>query len=340
MKFNKKDLLNAHNKVKSSVDSKSIINVFKTVRFIANDGIFRLIGQNSVYQIEATGECEGTDSFDLCLPSDKFGIMLSASQDIVSITSKDGAVSTQSGKSKFKFIALNGEDFPLLERLEDRRVSVNLREVIGSVHTCVNPQYMREYLRGVSLISNGDHIRASGSDGAIIATQKTELEIDDFDIIMPFEVANICAQSDSEFISINGRRSIEVVFSDGSILISRLIDGNFPKIDGILGFDTPQSLTIEAGEFKQSITIAQKLGRYVRLEKTGAIMQVSSQDSEMVADLDCEGDDLTISFDVSLLKKAIDISSVGKITFGFPDTKDRIKFHDGRLTIVVMPARL
>ena len=340
MKFYKKELLNAHNKIKSAVDNKALISVFKTVRFIAKDGVFRLIGQNSVYQIEATGECEGDDNFDLCLPSDKFGIMISASQDVITITNKDSAVSTQSGRSKFKFASFSGDDYPLINRIESEVVKVNLREIIGRVHLCVNHSDVRDYLRGVSLISDGEIVTATGTNGHMVASLKTQIKTNEFDIIVPADVAAICADCESESMSIDGKRSIEIVFKDGTILVSKLIDGKFPDIDRVISFDAPLFFEVDGKEFKASISTAQKLGLYVKLNNKDGVMQVSSQDSEMISDIESKGEDINISFLVDYLKKSIDISGLNQLSFNFTKDMDRIKLTEGGLTIVVMMARL
>ena len=344
MKFNKKDLLASYEKVKVAIQKTSVIPIFSTVRFIANSGKYTLVGSNSMYQLTSVGECDGDDYFDLCFPADKLGVMLSSSKDEIEITGYDGKASSKSGKSKFNFSTYRGDDYPIISN-NDGIVcdGLNIREIVGNVYSCSARNNVMVVLNGVCISSDGETIKASATDGHILASLKTDLKSNEFSIIIPYEVALILASRDSKSISINKNKSVQVLFKDGSSLISKVLDGQYPSWETLVNYDSPMHFNVDKDEFLECIKTASRVSQdgvvKLRADNNKMIIVASSYDGNYETEIDCDGDDLDVTFKTSLLISAIDVVDTDNFSLKFNNKMNKFKYDDCGVTVVIMPMR-
>lgn len=345
MKFNKKELLSSYEKVKVAIQKTSVIPIFSTVRFITKDNKYTLIASNSMYQITASGECIGDDDFDLCFPSDKLGVMLSSAKDDIEITGHDGKALSKSGKSKFNFSTNDGDDYPIIEIQPGSAVcdGVNLKDIIGNVYTCTAKNDVRQILNGVCISSDGVSIKATATDGHILASRKKDVASSKFSVILPNEVMTILSSRDSKSVVINDNRNIQVFFNDGSSLISKVIDGQYPSWETMGKYDTPLKFSVNRNEFLDCIKTASRVSPegIVKLKISNSLMRVvaSSSDGNYEAEIDCVGDDLDVTFKTSLITLAINVTEGENFSLNFDEPFKKFKREEGVATVIAMPMR-
>jgi DNA polymerase III sliding clamp (beta) subunit (PCNA family) len=293
----------------------------------------------------AYGECKGDDNFDLCFPADKLGIMLSAARDSIEINAFDQKAVSKSGKSKFNFSTIDGADYPVIDA-ENNGVScanINLREVIANVHLCAAKNDARIFLNGINITSNGSEVRATATDGRIIASHKINSVTNQFSALVPYETAKIISAIDSVGFSVNDRRNIQVQLADGSKIISKLLDVQFPSWERIVAFESAGFFSVDSDEFKKQIDTASKISSDNKINldaKNGSLNITSaSSDGSFESELECQGDELITSFDAGVLRTAIDTIQASEFSLHFDSNFKQFKFESDDLVVVAMPLR-
>ena len=348
MKFNKAELQSSYDTAKSAAMSKPVIPVLGMIRITANDGLYRMIACNQLYQITSHGECHGEDSFDLCFPADKLGVMLSAARDEIEITYDGKNAHSKSGKSKFNFNILPGSDFPVMQSGEGIKCTgINLKEIISNVHNCMSDKDVaRPYLTGVCIQSDGEHISATATNAHILASHKVKMSQEKFSVIVPRDVIKILTSRDSKEFTIKGN-NISITLDDGSVLISKLIDSRYPDYQRAIALTPTGSFKVDLADFKEAIGIAAKVAPNTQMgavqlklfDNSMAITARSNEGSVFDTEIECTGTNFNASFSYEVLNKAIASMISTNFDFSFDDNLNKFVFQDDKLTMTMMPLR-
>jgi DNA polymerase III subunit beta len=176
------------------------------------------------------------------------------------LRSAEQDVELRGGNATFHIRTLRLEDFPPLPEAEEAaRVEVPagaLVETVAKVQRSASRDETRPVLTGIYVSAGADELRMVATDSYRLAVKETRLE-------SPLEgtlEANVPARALAELARIVGAveaeamavsvRTNQVVFEvGGTVLSSRLIDGQFPNYRQLLPDAYEHELRLSAGEF-------------------------------------------------------------------------------------------
>ena len=164
---------------------------------------------------------------------------------------------------------------------------------------------------------------------------------------------------------IKGLHEIEVEYNnsnakfilDDTLIICRLIDGNYPNYEAVIPKENPNVLTIDRIQFLNSVKrvsiFSNKTTHQIRLKAAGAELNISAEDldfsnkAEERLTCDYQGDDIQIGFNSRFLLEMLNnlTSSEIKLEMSLPNRAGILKPTSGSvegesITMLVMPVML
>lgn len=327
----------------------------KEITFSGSDMEVELISRIK-QENKSTGEITlpGKKLLDICRA-------LPENADIKIRINGDKAV-VKSGKSRFSLSTLPSVEYPIIE-IGEKLAEFSLKqtvfkEILEKTAFSMAQQDVRYYLNGLLLEISEDQIRAVATDGHRLALCDTESKVNAGEkqqIIVPrkgvIELIRLLDDKDKEVSVVITSNHIRVEFDDLTFT-SKLIDGKFPDYDRVIPEEDHPQLLADREQLKQSLTRASILsnekyrGVRISLEKNklrALAHNPEQEEAEEELDVEYDGQELEIGFNVSYLLDALGIIKSNKVRIAIkdpnssclllPDSKDKCKY-------VVMPMRL
>ena len=227
-------------------------------------------------------------------------------------------------KAKFNIIGKSGDDFsyiPYVERNESIVLSqFTLKEVIRQTIFSIADNDNNKLMTGELFEVNEGTLKVVGLDGHRIAIRNFNLEgrADDVKVVVPGKTL----QEISKILSTDAENMVNVYFTNNHILfefdnttvVSRLIEGEYFKINQMLSSDYGTKVVINKKEFIDSIDRANLLIK--EGEKKPIIINITDGSLEVNVnsaigtlnediDIEKEGKDLMIGFNPKFLLDAL-----------------------------------
>lgn len=163
------------------------------------------------------------------------------------------------GRQKASLATIDAEDFPAFPSLDSAK-AFTLGEdewaTVVRVAGFAAKDTTRPILTGVWVQGNGDRIRFAGADNYRVGVATVEHQAT-VDIVIPASsialVTKVCGSGDVS-IATDGR--IAAISGDAGSLVTRLIEGQYPNIDGVLPSNQPVSLLVAHDEFAAAAKLA------------------------------------------------------------------------------------
>jgi DNA polymerase-3 subunit beta len=168
-------------------------------------------------------------------------------------------VELKGGNATFHIRTLRLEDFPPFpEAEEDARVQVPASafvETVAKVQRSASRDETRPVLTGIYVSASGDELRMVATDSYRLAVKETKLESPlegSLEANVPAralaELTRILGAAEAEAMSVSVRTNQVVFEVAGTVLSSRLIDGQFPNYRQLLPDAYEHELRLSAGE--------------------------------------------------------------------------------------------
>jgi len=189
------------------------------------------------------------------LPADPVSLELRTTEQDVEIVS---------GPARFHIRALRGEDFPTLpEPHDEETVSVPAGafvDTITQVARSASRDETRPILTGILVSASERELRMVATDSYRLSVKETTLDsplAGAFEANVPAralqELARIAQHADAQELSV-GVRENQIVFEvEGTVLSSRLIDGQFPNYRQLLPESYEYELRLAAAELTEVV---------------------------------------------------------------------------------------
>jgi len=281
---------------------------------------------------------------------------------LVEMSLKGDKVTLKSGKSRFILATLPVSDFPATEQLKNPLTITipqsNLKNVIARTQFAMAQQDVRYYLNGLLLEVSANKLRAVATDGHRLSLCDTEVsaEVSDVqNVIVPrkgvIELHRLLADNDDNVAISLGTNHIRVEFED-IVFTSKLVDGRFPDYARVLPQNVDKIVYSDRETLRQALTRASILSnekyRGIRLQlKAGEIKALANnpelEEAEEVIDVDYDGSDLEIGFNVNYIIDALSAIPSNDVQLGFSDSNSSCLVQpkgDDDCKYVVMPMRL
>ena len=324
----KSNLLNGVNIVSKAVPSKTTMSILECILIDATKGQITLTANDMELGIETVIEGEIIERGIIALDAKIFLEMVRKLPDNDVTIETDSSYKTiiTCEKATFNIIGKSGEDFsylPQIERSDSILLSqFTLKEVIRQTIFSIADNFTNKILTGELFEINGNLLKVVSSDGLRISLRRIELKntYPDKKVIVPGKTLNEI----SKILSGDADKDVNLFFTDKHILfefdnttvVSRLIEGEYLKIDNILSADYETKVKINKREFlscidRSTLLVKEADKKPIILDIKDDVMElkmnsiVGSLDEEI--DIVKNGKDLMIGFDPKFLIDALKV---------------------------------
>ncbi|MBE5872936.1 MAG: DNA polymerase III subunit beta [Lachnospiraceae bacterium] len=322
----KSNLLNGLQIVSKAVPNKTTMSILECILVDATKGFIQLTANDMELGIETTIEGDIVEKGIIALDAKVFLEIVRKLPDSDITIETDASFKTviTCEKAKFTIIGKSGEDFSYLPVIEkENQVIVSqftLKEVVRQTIFSISDNDNNKLMTGELFDINGDELKVVSLDGHRISIRKIQLKnsYDPIKVVVPGKTLNevskiLPGDADSDVtISFTAKH---IVFEFGNtVVVSRLIEGEYFRIEQMLSSDYETKVTINKKELLSCIdraTLLVKEGdkKPIIITITDGSMElkinsiVGSMNEEI--DIDKKGKDLMIGFNPKFLIDAL-----------------------------------
>jgi DNA polymerase-3 subunit beta len=267
MKFtiSKESFLDAINQVQHVVSSRTTLAILSNVLLKAKDGVLELTTTDLDVGVTWSVPAEVDEPGATTLPARRLATIVRElpAEEIEFKVDEKNVASIRSGPSYFKVLGLTSEEFPALPRFDDAREfkmeQQMLRDCLRKTSYAISTDETRYVLNGILFSFKDNALTMVATDGRRLAMVEQELEFpqsQEIDIIVPTKAVNEL----SRLLEDTGEVSIRVTGSQvgfdlgNSLLVSKLIDGNYPNYRQVIPGDSKERIPLEREAFLRAIS--------------------------------------------------------------------------------------
>jgi DNA polymerase III subunit beta len=287
------------------------------------------------------------------LPGDEVSLELRPSEQDVEIVA---------GAATFDIRTLRLEDFPPFPEPEaDGRVQLPGRafvETVAKVARSASRDETRPVLTGILVSASGEDLRMVATDSYRLSVKETRLESPlegSFEANVPAralqELTRIVGQAGAEEVAVSVRTNQVIFEVDGTVLSSRLIDGQFPNHRQLLPDAFEHELQLAGGEITdvvRRISLLAQKNAPLRLSFTEGELTVSARTPDVgeareSLPVPFQGEALEIGFNPEFLRDGLEAIESGDVLLKLisPLRPGLIQAADGSgFLYLLMPIRL
>lgn len=260
MKFSvaKDKLLEGLQTVQNVVGSRTTLPILSNVLIRAEEGVLRLTTNDLDVGISCNIEAQVEKGGGTTLPVRRLsGIVKELpSADVTFEIDGKNIASILCGQSFFKMNGLAEEEFPALPKLDNAKVFTlkqkDLKDGLRKTSYAISTDETRYVLNGILFCFKENKLTMVATDGRRLALVDVEVEFprsQEVDIIVPAK----CVGELQRLVSEEGELKMtvgenQVAFEvNGKLLISKLIEGNYPNYRQVIPPEPKERVTIERG---------------------------------------------------------------------------------------------
>jgi len=315
-KVGKNSLVTAIQTVQNVITAKSILPILSNILIETQQGGIRLTATDLDIGITCVIPVDIQEQGAITIPAKRFSdIIKEFPVDIVNITTKkNNLVVIDSELCQFKIMGLAREEFPKLPEFQDKKVvkieQTTLKEVLALTSFAVSFDETRYVLNGILFKINKGVLTLVSTDGKRLAVAERKLNIDldvDLGIIVPIKTIYELSRNlkeDGDLSLVVG--SNQALFDlGGVVIISRLIEGEFPDYKQVVPLVSENKMRIDRNQFllavKRAALLATPDYRAIKLEvfKNKLVISKSTPDvgeSHEELAVEYQGRELIIGF--------------------------------------------
>lgn len=360
--FNKEQLLTALNTVSKAVPTKTTSTILECILFDATTGEIKLTGNDMELGIETKVEGNiiepGKIALEAKLICDIIRKLEGGGEHVYIETITQGLTKIRCGKTVFQIQGLDGEEFSYLPYIEkDHFITLSqftLKEVIRQTLFSAAVNDSNKMMCGELIEVHENIAKFVTLDGHRISIRNILLRenYDDMKVIVPGKTLNEI----SRIISGDNEKEIRIYFStnhilfefDNTIVVSRLIEGQYFKIEHMLSSDYELKINVNKNKFLSTIDSATILikendHKPIILDIKDGVVKTTVKSSAGSMDDEIEaiktGKDLMIAFNPKFLIDALKVIDDEYIDIYMTNSKAPcfIRDSDGNYTYLVLP---
>jgi len=325
----KQNLLNGVQIVSKAVPNKTTMSILECILVDATSNTIKLTANDTELGIETIVEGQVVEKGIIALDAKLLSeIVRKLPDNEITIESDESSFKTTitCEKAKFNIIGKSGDEFsylPVIERDDSIIISqFTLKEIIRQTIFSISDTDNNKQMTGELFEIKGNFLRVISLDGHRISVRKIEMKnsYEDKKVIVPGKtLAEI-----SKIIPGDADKDVNIFFTskhilfefDNTLVVSRLIEGEYFKIDQMLSSDYETKVKINKKEFLDCIdraTLLVKEGdkKPIIINITDKMMElkINSAVGSMNEDIDIEknGKDLMIGFNPKFLIDALKV---------------------------------
>ena len=265
------ELSEAISVVSKALSSKTTSQILEGIKLVCGDDKIILTSTDLEMSVEKTIRAEVYGAGETVVPGKLFGeyIKKLTAEQIEFELNEKNQLKIAYTDSEGSIQCMDISEFPEIKEIEkDSYFEIskdNFKSLINNVFYAVAQDDSRPVLKGILLETNGTDIRAVAVDGCrlSISNKKLEMSTADFRLIVPGRNLNeIVKMLDTEGnVKVYVHSNNIMVDLGDTIIINRLIDGQFINYRQILPKDFGTVVTINKEQFQDAIDRASVLSR-------------------------------------------------------------------------------
>ena len=270
---NKSDLVKSTNIVMKAVSNKTTMPILESILIEAENDLIKMTGNDMEMGIETIvyGTINVTGAV-LVEAKMFFEVIRKMPSDIITIETSENNIIITSDKSEIKLAMKNKDEFPALPDIEKQtKVTISqftLREMIRKTIHSISTNESSKLMTGELFEINNEEFKITSLDGYRISIRKVNLKesYDPIKVVIPGKTLNeiikiINGGIEDEVNIYFDQRHVLFEF-DETIVLSRLIEGEYYRIDQMLSGDYETKVEVNKSELSGCIERASlQIGR-------------------------------------------------------------------------------
>ena len=356
----KSNLLKGVTIVSKAVPSKTTMSILECILIDASTNEIKLTANDMELGIETRIEGEILQKGIIAVDAKVFSEIVRKlpDNDVTIETDNNYQISIQCEKANFHISGKSGEDFSYLPYIEKKDFialsQFTLKEIIRQTIFSIAVNENNKLMTGELFQIENNFLRVISLDGHRISIRRILLQepCEDRKVVVPGKTLNEI----SKILSGELEDMVEIYLSANHILfefddtrvVSRLIEGEYFKIDQMLSSDYETKVKINKKEFLDCIDRATLLVKegdkkpiIINIEDGQMELSIDSQIGSMKEDIDIEkeGKDIMIGFNPKFLIDALRVidDEIIYIYMVNPKAPCYIKDEEGRYIYLILP---
>ena len=264
IKIGRDELLAGIQVVGNIVSSKATLPILSNMSVEANGDVLRMNTTNLDIGISCELPVHIFEQGAITIPANKFNDIIRElpQGDVVIYTRKNNQIEIEGVNCRFKLNGLPKEEFPKFPEFKDKDAvlikQADLKEMIRLTSFSVSYEESRYVLNGILMEINGDTVQMIATDGRRLAKIEKKLvqaSARDMSMIIPIKaMAEINRNlKDSGNCSITNGTN-QVLFNiDGTLIATRIIDGEFPNYKQVIPKEIPTKAYVKTVDLLSAI---------------------------------------------------------------------------------------
>ena len=353
----KSALLNGVQIVSKAVPNKTTMSILECILLDASRGVITLTANDMELGIETTIEGNIVEKGIIALDAKIFLEIVRKlpDSDITIETDASFKTTITCEKAKFNIIGKSGEDFsylPIVEREENISISqFTLKEVVRQTIFSISDNDNNKLMTGELFEINNDELKVVSLDGHRISIRKIKLKnsYPFKKVVVPGKTLNEI----SKILSGDADKDVSIFFTgkhivfefDNTTVVSRLIEGEYFKIDQMLSNDYETKVRINKKELLSCIDRATLLVKegdkkpiIIDIKDGSMELRINSTIGSMneVIDIRKEGKDLMIGFNPKFMIDALKVIDDEEIEMYMVNPKAPCFIKDAKKTYLYL----
>lgn len=353
----KSKLIEGMNIVMKAIPGKTTMMILECVVIEVKDNQIKLIANDLQLGIETLIDGEIKQEGSVAVGAKVFfEIIRKLPSDNVSITvDEDYHMNISCGKAKFNIMAKATDEFPYLPNIvKDKNVNISqftLKDIIRQTVFSISDNENAKVMTGELFEIHDSELKVVSLDGHRISIRKVKLNqsYDDVSVIIPgktlIEISKIINGGMDDEVSIFFTDKHVLFEFEDTIVLSRLIEGEYYKIDKMLSTDYETKVTVNKRKMLECIDRSTLLLK--ESDKKPVIIDVqddymkfamNSAIGSMDEDIDAskEGKDILIGFNPRFLMDALRVIDEDEITMYMINPKAPCFIRDQEETYIYL----
>ncbi len=322
----KSSLLNGVQIVSKAVPNKTTMSILECILIDATGGEIKLTANDMELGIETIIEGEIVEKGMIALDAKIFLDIVRKlpDSDIMIETDSSFKATITCEKAKFNIIGKSGDDFSYLPTVEKNDCVIvsqfTLKEVIRQTIFSIADNDNNKLMTGELFDINGSELKVVSLDGHRISIRKIQMKnsYEPKKVVVPgktlSEISKILPGDAGKDVNIYFTQKQALFEFDNTVVVSRLIEGEYFKIDQMLSSDYETKVKINKREFLDCIDRATLLVKegdkkpiIINITDGSMELKINSIIGSMNEDIDIEksGKDMMIGFNPKFLIDAL-----------------------------------
>jgi DNA polymerase-3 subunit beta len=345
------------------VERRQTMPILANILVSAKGGRVSLTATDLEVELVASASMSVEQDGDITVPGRKLLDIVKALPEgtDVSFTLSGDKVTVRAGRSRFTLSTLPASEFPVIEDIHPQQTVTlpqrALQRLLEKTHFAMAQQDVRYYLNGLLVEVAGPSVRAVATDGHRLALCETAVDGADaspVQVILPrkgvLELQRLIGGDGDVSLAI-GSNHVRVGLGDIRFT-SKLIDGRFPEYERVIPEETEVPVVADRETLRRALhrtaILSNEKYRGIRLElrESGLTMQAHNpeqEEAEEQIEVEYEGDELEIGFNVNYLMDALGALESEQVHVMVRDPNSSCLIKDPgneECKYVVMPMRL